>query len=254
VVVTSLVSEQFEVPSSRRGARRLDLARCRVVEDLAGRTVWSASALPEGRVSAERLGRHLDWTREGDVEPSWIEVPALEPLLSLARRLEAMLRGSTRHTTKPGQADREVYSQGVSSGELLIGREVALDDVVVLHDALAPALAHAVRGRGAHAVWQVSIGRARRDAIAARAWAFLHPYAPAIDAYLVTRTESVGPGPTVQRVAALMPSLDRVTAKEIQPEQRPGLGWGSVLADIVHSDRGDRVGGTLHARPAVPAR
>lgn len=119
--MTSLVSEQFEVPSSRRGARRLDLARCRVVEDLAGRTVWSASALPEGRVSAESLGRHLDWARAGGVEASWIEVPALEPLLSLAQRLEAMLRG---------------------------------------------------------AVWQVCIGRARRSAMAAHAWAFLHPMPP----------------------------------------------------------------------------
>jgi hypothetical protein len=112
VVVTSLVSEQFEVPSSRCGGRRLHLARGRVVEDLAGRTVWGASALPEGRVSAESPGRHLDWARGGGVEASWIEVPALEPLLSLARRLEAMLRGSARPTTKPGRADREAYSQG----------------------------------------------------------------------------------------------------------------------------------------------
>lgn len=253
VVVTSLVSEQFEEPSSRRGARRLELARRRAVEELAGRTIWSARALPESRVRAESLARDLDLTRESDVEASWIQVPAHEPLLGLARRLDGMLRAAAP-PSQPDRADREVYCKGMSSAELLLGRGVALDDVVVLHDALAPALAHAVRGRGAHAVWQVGIGGAHRSPIAAPAWRFLRPYAAAIDAYLAIWSEPVGRGKTVQRVAALMPSLDRVTAKEIQPEQRPGLGWGSVLADVVHSDRGDRVGGTLRPRPAVPSR
>jgi hypothetical protein len=32
------------------------------------------------------------------------------------------------------------------------------------------------------------------------------------------------------------------------------LAWRSVLADLVHGDRDERVGGTVGARPAVPVR
>jgi hypothetical protein len=29
------------------------------------------------------------------------------------------------------------------------------------------------------------------------------------------------------------------------------LAWGSLIADVVHDDRGERVGGTRHPRPIV---
>jgi hypothetical protein len=32
------------------------------------------------------------------------------------------------------------------------------------------------------------------------------------------------------------------------------IGWSSLLADVVATDREECVGGTLHPRPAVPAR
>jgi hypothetical protein len=62
-----------------------------------------------------------------------------------------------------------------------------------------------------------------------------------------------------ERIAALMPSADVVAAKEIAAadaaaDRRHNAAWSSVLADVVHADRGESVGGTLQARPAVPAR
>jgi hypothetical protein len=32
------------------------------------------------------------------------------------------------------------------------------------------------------------------------------------------------------------------------------LAWGCVLGEIVHADRGELVGGRMHARPTVAAR
>ena len=56
-----------------------------------------------------------------------------------------------------------------------------------------------------------------------------------------------------------MPSPGLLAAKEIaatgaEAQALHNRGWSTLLADIVDRDRGECVGGTLHARPAVPAR
>ena len=58
---------------------------------------------------------------------------------------------------------------------------------------------------------------------------------------------------------AAMPSPGLLAAKEIaatgaEAQALHNRGWSTLLADIVDRDRGECVGGTLHARPAVPAR
>jgi hypothetical protein len=49
-----------------------------------------------------------------------------------------------------------------------------------------------------------------------------------------------------------------VEAMEADTATRDGsyedLVWTTILADVVRDDRAERVGGTLHARPSVPAR
>jgi hypothetical protein len=52
-----------------------------------------------------------------------------------------------------------------------------------------------------------------------------------------------------------MPCAGVLAAKDIPgppPERFHDVGWSSVLAEVVHGDRGKSVGGTLHPRPAVP--
>jgi hypothetical protein len=91
----------------------------------------------------------------------------------------------------------------------------------------------------------------------------LRDYTSAIDAYVWTRRRLGRRGVVVERIAALMPCPDVVAAKDVEapraadPGQREAdhdVGWGSVLADVVHADRGDRVGGAFHPRPTVAAR
>jgi hypothetical protein len=57
-----------------------------------------------------------------------------------------------------------------------------------------------------------------------------------------------------RRVAALMPAPALMRLKEMEQGAYDDLGWGSLLADIVRSDRDERVGGTRHPRPAVAPR
>jgi hypothetical protein len=107
---------------------------------------------------------------------------------------------------------------------------VAPDDVVVMDE--RDLLAQEVRERGAHAVVRV---RATPGGPAA-----------AVDAYLCMWS---GRGVLAYRVAAVMPRAGRVAEKEMRAAD--DLAWGSLLADIVGTDREERVGGRRSARPAI---
>ena len=111
------------------------------------------------------------------------------------------------------------------------------DDIVVLLDLPSAAPAEAIRARGAHAVWHVT----PPDPAPVRA----------VDAYVIETRSADG----ARVIAALMPGAGIVAAKEL----RGGAcarhdGWSSLLADVARSDRHECVGGTLRARPAIPAR
>jgi trehalose synthase len=254
--VTSLTIERLDPPSSTRGMRALDATRRRAADALAGRTVWCAAALPQRRASAQRLRACLQWGGGGGVTSGLLEIAGDEPLRELAERLQAMLECAS--PSRLGGAEREICADGVHAGEELVGA-VGPDDVVVAHDPLTALLAEAVRDRGAHAVWHLSVPASPRRPIAERARSFLRRYTFGIDAYVTTWSPPAErPGAVVERIAALMPGVDAVVAKEIPAAvatgEPPLLAWSTVLADVVRSDRDETVGGTLHSRPTVPVR
>jgi hypothetical protein len=259
----SFVTDRLEAPSTTRAERATDLARARAADRLAGRTVWCATALPAGRGAAGALRRCL--AADGCVAAQQLDVDAGEPLREIAERLDVALRlagalASPARTAGPaplGRREHAMYDEGASDGGWLAGDEIAPGDVVVLHDAAVAALGDAVRERGAHAVWDLPTG-AVHVAVAA-AWEFLRPHASAMDALVIGWSEPVGGTRRVEAIAAAMPSAGLVATKEIaaagdDAEPLYNRGWSSLLADIVDRDRGECVGGTLHARPAVPAR
>ena len=227
--MTRLISARLGAPS-----RALELARRKAVDELAGRTVWFATALTGGRGVAQTLLERFDRVGAGDVAVGRVEMAPGEPLEDLAGRLA--VSGSPF-----GAAERELCATGVESGEGWVGDAVAADDVVVLQDPLSALLAQAVRERGAHAVWYVTVS-APREAVD-----HLRSYLPALDAYVVAST---------RWVAALMPAADVMARRELTARGAPArdVAWGSVLADVVHGDRAESVGGRHHARPAVPVR
>jgi hypothetical protein len=131
----------------------------------------------------------------------------------------------------------------LSVAEAGTGERIAPGDVVVLHDPPSAGMARLLREHGVHVVLHVH---------APRFGPLLEPHAAAVDAYVIARRGR----DHVDRVAALIPCADVVSATET-PAALAGnddLGWSTVLADVVHGDRDETVGGTLHARPAVPPR
>jgi hypothetical protein len=237
--VTSLVIEHFQAPSTARGARALESARSRAADGLAGRTVWCLSGTAGRRESARDLSGSLRGAADG-IASDWLDVAAAEQLGRLAGRLDGMLGGGADALTA---ADRELCAEALRQGENLLDDGVRADDVVVLHDALTALLSEVARERGAHVVWRMrmSAGRSPEEALG-----FLREQTAGVDAYVVSW--SAGPG---EHVAALIPAVDTVAAKE---GSEAGVGWTGVLADVVGADRGETVGGTRHARPAVPVR
>jgi hypothetical protein len=254
--VTSLTIEHLEPPSTVRRTRAVEAVRRRALDELSERTVWCASALPGAGSSAQRLRASLQWGDGGGLRCSVLEVAADGRLRDLAERLEAMLDGAA--ASQLGDAERELCAEGVRGSEELVG-DVGPNDVVVVHDALTALLAEAVRERGAHAVWHVSFTPTPGRPTAAAARTFLRRYTSRMDAYVMTWSPyDRRPRAVVERIAALMPSTDAVAAKDIPASYAGGeprqLGWSTVLADVVHGDREETVGGTRHARPRVAAR
>ena len=93
--MTSFVIEQFHTPDTQRSARRLDSARRRAVEQLAGRSVWCIAAAPTETPAADALEHCLCGIRDQGVAPHRTLLQLREPLIGLMERLDAMLRGVT---------------------------------------------------------------------------------------------------------------------------------------------------------------
>lgn len=249
--VTTLMVEHFGAPSSPRDMRAFELTGRRATDDLAGRTVWCAFGLPQARDLAAALLQRLDWTADEGLSTGRMQVRADEPLRQLARRLDEMLRGRAAGAAELGRAEQEVYADGVEGGESLVGAQVRAGDVVVVHDPLSAALAAAIRERGAHALWHVTIAGGR-PAEAARD--FMRRFTGPIDAYVITRRRSM---------TAVMPGADVVARLEFGAEhpseqghhsRTEEVGWSALVADVVNGDRHQTVGGTRHARPGVAPR
>jgi len=252
----SFETERFGVPMSTRANRAQAFARQRAVDRLAGRTVWSAGALPRGRDRADGLRERLGWARDGGVVTAPLDVEGSEPLRSASMRLASMLGDGMSNAPAPGRAERELYDQRAASAEGDVAPAVRPEDVVVLHDTLSVALAQAVRERGGHALWHVRIAAAPRGAESEEAWSFLRGYTSGVSAYLVSWSTRGRPGRAVRRIAALVPSSGVGFAKEITDPSPASdeLAWASLLTDVLEHDRLECVGGTVHVRPVVAAR
>ncbi len=254
--MTSLVIEHLDMPESPRYVRALHAAGERAGEVLAGRTVWCAMSLPSARRPAEELRVRVDGAGPGAAAAT-LRVEADEPLRQVAERVEDMLDGAESATPGLGETEHDAYALAAVTSDELFGGGVEVDDVVVVHDALSAIMIEAVRERGAHAVWSVPVG-GRSRATARQASEFLRPFTPGIDAYIFSWRDRGPRGEVIESVGAAMPAAGIVAATEFPTRFAGGesrrLAWRMALAEIVRSDRGECVGGTLHPCPTVATR
>jgi hypothetical protein len=253
--VTTLEIERFPAPDTSRAVRTVELMRLRAAEQLEGKAVWCVAAAPTEVAAADALARCLLALGEVGVASRRATLEPGQPLIGLLKRLDAMLRGSTTLAPAFGREDEDAYSTGRQQADALIPGEVRAGDVVVLYDPIAAALAPAIRERGAHAVWQASIGPWEGNTVAA--WRFLHQAHPPMDAYVTgwrsARVASLGRTGVAAYISARR-VIEAKQADSANPDQpNENLVWTTALADVVMEDRAERVGGKLHARPSIPA-
>jgi hypothetical protein len=205
--MTTLLVENLAEPTSTRAARTLEFAWQRMLAELAGRTVWCVSASSAGSQAADRLYRRLQDTASEEMYPG-------------------------RFTLSPGQA---------SPDEPLTRAQVAAEDIVVLHDPRAAALAAPARDCRSHVIWRLPVSRFRG------ARSVPHPQALAVDGFVMTSRD---------QVAAVMPGPAVLAVKAVAQGFEGGryVAVASLLADVVRFGRAESVGGTLQARPSVAAR
>lgn len=254
--MTSFVAEHFGQSRTPRSTRALEVAGQRAGDVLAGRTVWCALSLPRARGPAEELrGRMEGAAPEGSA--ATLSLQADEQLLALAERVEDMLNGVGASWPDLGKAERNAYARAHISGEEMVGVGVSGEDIVVVHDALSAIAIQPARERGAHAVWRIQISGAPGSA-ARQALEFLQAVTPGIHAYLLRWQERGPHGEVLESVGAALPSAGLLAAKEFPIRSRDGeqrrLAWRMALAEIVRSDRSERVGGIIRPCPTVASR
>jgi hypothetical protein len=244
--MSSLVIEHLDLPASPRYTRAYEVAGERAGDVLAGRTVWCATALPRAQRAAEQLRDHI----EGAAPDGAAEIVHI-------RADERLLDGGDARRAGVPREEWDSYARAASRGGLFEAG-VGDGDVVVAHDALSALQIEAVRERGAHAIWRVRLGGSASTSGARQVLELVRRFTPRVDAYVITWQELGPHGEAFESVAAAMPSAGILASKEfpsrsadIQPRR---LAWRMALAEIVRSDRGECVGGTLQPRPTVAAR
>jgi hypothetical protein len=253
--MASLVIEHLDLPVGTRYARAQEVAGERAGEMLAGRTVWCATAVPRARRAAEQLRDHIEGAAP-DGAAETLHIQADEHQLRAAAHVDRLLDGGDAKRAGLPREAQELYAEAARCGLFEAG--VGDGDVVVAHDALSALLIEAVRERGAHAIWRLCLRGSSSTSGARQALEFVRRFTPGADAYVITWRERRPRGEIFESVAAAMPSAGILASKEF-PSRAAGveprrLAWRMALAEIVRSDRGESVGGTLQPRPTVAAR
>lgn len=254
--MTSLVIEHLDSPASTRYARAYEVAGERAGDMLAGRTVWCATALPRARRAAELLRDHIEGAAP-DGAAETLHLQAAERQLRAAEQVDRLLDGSEAKRTGLPLEAQEFYAEAAARCGLFEAG-VGDGDVVVAHDSLSALLTEAVRERGAHAIWRLRLRGSTSTSGAQQALEFVRRFTPGVDAYVITWQERRPHGEIFESVAAAMPSAGILASKKFPPRsagvEPRRLAWRMALAEIVRSDRGECVGGTLQPRPTVAAR
>jgi len=254
--MSTLTIEHLDLPGSPRYARAYQVAAERTGDVLAGRTVWCATAVPRARRAAEHLREQIGGaTPDGAAET--LHIQADERQLRAAEHLDRLLDGRDATRADLRREEQESYAEAATRRDLFEAG-VGDGDVVVAHDSLSAMLIDAARERGAHAIWRVRLRGGSSTPGTRQALEFVHRFTPGVDAYVITWQERRSHGEVFESVAAAMPAAGILASKQF-PSRSAGveprrLAWRMALAEIVRSDRGDCVGGTLQPRPAVAAR
>ncbi len=200
-------------------AERLAAYAERAVHGLRDRTIWHVNATATGGGVAEMLQVTLAYARGADVDNRWLVLDGTPEFFRMTKRVHNLLHGSAGDGGPLGEEERRTYEEVLADNLGSLREQVRRGDIVVLHDPQTAGLASGLEKSGAHVVWRCHVGRDTPNEQTRRAWEFLRPYVSQAQAHVFTRWEYVPDWIPTDRIWIIPPSLDPLSAKNIDLEQ-----------------------------------
>jgi trehalose synthase len=185
----------------------------RVVESLAGATIWNVNSTAAGGGVAEMLWALLPWVRGADIDTRWLVVAGDAEFFTITKRVHNHLYGFPGDGGPLGDHERSAYRTTLAANADELRALVRPGDTVILHDPQTAGLIGVAKAAGAHVVWRCHIGRDRPNGFTEQGWAFLREDLLQADAVIFSRQAFIPSWLPPERVAVIPPSLDPFSPK-----------------------------------------
>lgn len=219
VLVPPSSPERFAAVLDAAGAAQLHSLIADARAALHGRVVWNVNSTARGGGVAEILGSLIGYSRGAGIDARWVVIGGEQDFFTVTKRLHNHLHGSAGDGGELGATERAIYEHTLAASAAELHKLVRPRDVVLLHDPQTAGLVEAVVSRGAVAIWRCHVGLDLANERAREAWAFLHRYVLAADAYVFSRAEFAWEGLSREKVEVIAPSIDPFSPKNAQLEE-----------------------------------
>jgi trehalose synthase len=183
-----------------------------VVPRLAGRRVWMVNSTAEGGGVAEMLPNMLTLLSELGVDARWAVISTERPeFFALTKKIHNLIHGAGEPLL--GAAERELYEAVSRENAELLAAELAVDDLLVVHDPQPLGSGAILKRRlGLNSIWRCHIGLDRVVPATQAVWRFLEPYASVYDHAVFSAPEYV-PSYLTDRYSLIRPAIDPLGPK-----------------------------------------
>lgn len=192
--------------------QRLRDAASKVVDRLAGRTLWMVNSTAKGGGVAELLPPMLRLFRDLDVAVEWVVIETdRAEFFQLTKRIHNLLHGVAEAPLT--REDRELFESVNRANAEAMTALVSPGDIVAVHDPQPMPLAGMLREHvDVTCIWRCHIGLDEDDAHTRGAWEFLEPYASAYGDAVFSAPEYVPPF-FADRARVIYPGIDPLASK-----------------------------------------
>jgi trehalose synthase len=180
---------------------------------LAGRVIWHVNSTARGGGVAELLHSLLAYARGAGVDVRWLTITGNEQFFELTKRIHNNLHGSPGDGGKLGEAEEEIYNDGLMPSAAALAELLSEGDIIYLHDPQTAGLTRLARDAEVNVIWRCHVGIDKPNELARRAWKFLIPHIEKANAYVFSRREFVWDGLDEEELWIVPPSIDAFSAK-----------------------------------------